>query len=84
MAEQADLQTLLRFLTQDAKVSLADAMRVVKDLHKAGLNRYAATVAHIFVTCHLLVVTILVLTMLDQCRDYCKVPEQRIADYSAR
>lgn len=39
----AQLQALLRFLSQDAKVPLASAMGKIKDLQAAGLQRYAVT-----------------------------------------
>jgi hypothetical protein len=38
MASTQDLQALLRFLSQDAKVPLAQAMSKVKDLQAAKLN----------------------------------------------
>ncbi|KAI9762103.1 MAG: hypothetical protein M4579_000583 [Chaenotheca gracillima] len=38
MATQAELQTLLRFLSQDAKVPLAMAMGKIKTLQERGLN----------------------------------------------
>jgi hypothetical protein len=37
MASQQDLQTLLRFLSQDAKIPLASAMGKIKDLQAAKL-----------------------------------------------
>jgi hypothetical protein len=37
----AQLQALLRFLSQDAKVPLAIAMGKVKEFQKASLQRYA-------------------------------------------
>jgi hypothetical protein len=39
----AQLQALLRFLSQDAKVPLASAMGKIKDLQEAGLQRYVST-----------------------------------------
>jgi hypothetical protein len=36
----AQLQALLRFLSQDAKVPLASAMGTIKDLQDAGLQRH--------------------------------------------
>jgi hypothetical protein len=38
MANAADIQSLLRFLSQDAKVPLATAMSKVKELQSAGLG----------------------------------------------
>lgn len=38
MASTGDLQALLRFLSQDAKVPLAQAMSKVKELQAAKLN----------------------------------------------
>ncbi|OCL12759.1 hypothetical protein AOQ84DRAFT_284536 [Glonium stellatum] len=38
MSSAGDIQVLLRFLSQDAKLSLATAMGKVKDLQKAGLG----------------------------------------------
>ena len=38
MASAQDLQALLRFLSQDAKVPLAQALGKVKDLQAAKLN----------------------------------------------
>jgi hypothetical protein len=38
MASAQDLQALLRFLSQDAKVPLVQAMSKVKDLQGAKLN----------------------------------------------
>ncbi|KAI9872356.1 MAG: hypothetical protein M1830_001741 [Pleopsidium flavum] len=42
MASAAEVQALLRFLTQDAKVPLPTAMSKVKELHKAGLTSPSA------------------------------------------
>ena len=39
MSSAGDIQVLLRFLSQDAKISLATAMGKIKDLQKAGLGR---------------------------------------------
>ena len=39
MASAAEIQALLRFLSQDAKVPLPTAMSKVKELHKAALTR---------------------------------------------
>lgn len=38
MSSAGDIQVLLRFLSQDAKISLATAMSKIKDLQKAGLG----------------------------------------------
>jgi hypothetical protein len=38
MASSQDLQSLLRFLSQDAKVPLAQALSKIKDLQAANLN----------------------------------------------
>jgi hypothetical protein len=38
MTSAQDLQSLLRFLSQDAKVPLAQALAKVKDLQAAKLN----------------------------------------------
>jgi hypothetical protein len=38
MSSAGDIQVLLRFLSQDAKISLATAMGKIKDLQKAGLG----------------------------------------------
>jgi len=38
MASAQDLQSLLRFLSQDAKLPLAQALAKVKDLQAAQLN----------------------------------------------
>jgi len=38
MASAQNLQTLLRFLSQDAKIPLAQAIGKVKDLQTAKLN----------------------------------------------
>jgi hypothetical protein len=40
MATQNELQTLLRFLSTDAKIPLPVAMSKVKDLRTAGLTKY--------------------------------------------
>lgn len=39
----AQLQALLRFLSQDAKVPLASAMGKIKELQEAGLQRYVSS-----------------------------------------
>jgi hypothetical protein len=41
MSSTAQLQALLRFLSQDAKVPLATAMAKVKELQKGNLTEYA-------------------------------------------
>jgi hypothetical protein len=41
MSSTAQLQALLRFLSQDAKVPLATAMVKVKELQKGNLTEYA-------------------------------------------
>jgi len=38
MSSAGDIQVLLRFLSQDAKINLATAMGKIKDLQKAGLG----------------------------------------------
>jgi hypothetical protein len=38
MSSAGDIQVLLRFLSQDAKISLATAMGKIKDLQKEGLG----------------------------------------------
>jgi len=38
MTTKAEIQDLLRFLTQDAKLPLKDAMPKIKDLQKANLT----------------------------------------------
>jgi hypothetical protein len=38
MASAQDIQSMLRFLTQDAKVPLAQALGKVKDMQAAKLN----------------------------------------------
>ena len=40
MSRQAELQVLLRFLSQDAKVPLATAMSKIKILQNDNLTRY--------------------------------------------
>lgn len=40
MSTAAEVQSLLRFLTQDAKVPLQTAMGKVKELQKANLARF--------------------------------------------
>lgn len=41
MTTKSEIQDLLRFLTQDAKVPLRDAMPKIKELQKANLITYA-------------------------------------------
>jgi hypothetical protein len=38
MASAQDIQSMLRFLTQDAKIPLAQALGKVKDMQAAKLN----------------------------------------------
>jgi hypothetical protein len=40
MATAPQIQALLRFLSQDAKIPLAISMGKIKELQKANLNRY--------------------------------------------
>ena len=40
MTTKSEIQDLLRFLSQDAKISLQVAMPKIKDLQKANLTRY--------------------------------------------
>jgi len=52
MSTKTEIQALLRFLAQDAKVPLPTAIGKVKDLQAAGFPRYSLKKLSIFLMTH--------------------------------
>ena len=48
MTTKTEIQALLRFLSQDAKLPLPMAMSKIKDLQQATLTRYLGVLAEYF------------------------------------